>query len=134
MEIQGKIIQVIDPMHCNPKVPLLLETTLHTRPFATNVSLKQADIVSTLFFDLYINDFLTYLTSTNNEVLLGELSKLLNSEISSVLFAYDLATLALSKQGLQDKINLLEKKCKNWGLKLNLKKTKIYFLISKKLL
>ena len=109
MEIQGKIIQVIDPMHCNPKVPLLLETTLHTRPFATNVSLKQADIASTLFFDLYINDFLTYLTSTNNEVLLGELSKLLNSEISSVLFAYDLATLALSKQGLQDKINLLEK-------------------------
>lgn len=108
MEIQGKIIQVIDPMHCNPKVPLLLETTLHTRPFATNVSLKQADIVSTLFFDLYINDFLTYLTSTNNEVLLGELSKLLNS-VNSVLFAYDLATLALSKQGLQDKINLLEK-------------------------
>lgn len=96
-------------MYCDLNVSLLLETTLHTRPFATKVSLKQNDIVSTLFFDLYINDFLTYLTSTNNEVLQRELSKLLNSEITSLLFAYDLATLALSKQGRQDKINLLEK-------------------------
>ena len=51
--------------------------------------------------------------------------KLCNSEISSLLFADDLAILALSKPGHQDKIDLLEKNCEDWGLKLNLKKTKI---------
>ena len=51
--------------------------------------------------------------------------KLCNSEISSLLFSDDLGILALSKQGLQDKIDLLQKYCKDWGLKLNLKKTKI---------
>ena len=51
--------------------------------------------------------------------------KLCNSEIRSLLFADDLAILALSKQGHQNKIDLLEKHCKDWGLKLNLKKTKI---------
>lgn len=51
--------------------------------------------------------------------------KLCNSEISLLLFSDDLGILALSKQGFQDKINLLQKYCKDWGLKLNLKKTKI---------
>ena len=36
-----------------------------------------------------------------------------------------LLLLALSKRVLQDKIELLEKYCRDWGLKLNLKKTKI---------
>ena len=51
--------------------------------------------------------------------------KLCNSEISSLLFSDDLGILALSKQGLHDKIDLLQKYCKDWGLKLNLKKAKI---------
>ena len=42
-----------------------------------------------------------------------------------LLFADDLAILAISKQGLEDKIDLLEKYWKDWGLKRNLKKTKI---------
>ena len=111
-------------MYCCPKVSFLLKGNI-TKPFSTNVGLKQGNILSTLFFNLYINDLPAYLPSINSEVLQSEIPKRCNSDISSLLFADNLAILALSKQDLQDKIDLLEKYCKDWGLKLNLKKTKI---------
>ena len=103
----------------------MLKSDNITKPFSTKVDFKEGNTLSTLFFNLSINDLPAYLTSTNNEVLQGEMPKLYNSEISLLFFADYLAILELSMQGLQDKIDLLEKYCKIWGLKVNLKKTTI---------
>ena len=42
---------------------------------STNTGLKQGDILSALFFNLHINDTSAYLTSNNNEIFQGEMSK-----------------------------------------------------------
>ena len=51
--------------------------------------------------------------------------KFQNFEISLLLVVDDFVILALSKQGLQDKIDLLEKYCKDWRVKFYLKESKI---------
>ena len=56
-----------------------------------------------------------------------------NFEISLLLVVDDFVILALSKQGLQDKIDLLEKYCKDWRVKFYLKESKI-LIFSKELL
>ena len=48
-----------------------------------------------------------------------------DTNISSLLFADDLTFFSLSRKKLQNKINILEEYCYNWGLELNIKKTKI---------
>ena len=54
-----------------------------------------------------------------------EKPKLEDTNISSLLFADDLAIFSLSQEELQNKINILEEYCYKWGLELNMKKTKI---------
>ena len=51
--------------------------------------------------------------------------KLGDTNISLLLFGGDLAIFSLSQKELQNKINILEEYCYNWGLELNTKKTKI---------
>ena len=52
----------------------------------------------------------------------SESPKLFNTQISSLLFADDLAIFSLTKNRLQEK---LEKHCRQWDLSYNLKKTKV---------
>ena len=47
------------------------------------------------------------------------------AQISSLLFANDLAIFLHTKNGLQEKPDFLEKYCRQWDLGLNLKKTKV---------
>ena len=49
------MLQVIDSMYCCSKVSLLRKDNI-TKPFLTNVGLKQGDILSKIFFNLYSND------------------------------------------------------------------------------
>lgn len=72
-----------------------------TKPFSTNAGLKQGNILSTLFFNLYINVLPAYSTLTDSDVIQLERPKLCNSEIVRyflLLFAENLAILALSKK------------------------------------
>ena len=58
----------------------------------------------------------------------NEKPKLEDTSVISSLFADDLAIFSLSLKELQNKINILEECCYNWGLELNIKKTKIVIL------
>ena len=66
-------------MYCCSKVSLLRKDNI-TKLFSTNAGVKQGDIFSKMFFNLYISDF-PALTSTNSEVLEGEMSELCSSVI-----------------------------------------------------
>ena len=109
-------------MYKAPNISLLYKNKI-TEPFCTTIGLKQGDILSTIFFNLFINDLPSLLADTSNGNI--EKPKLEDTNISSLLFADDLAIFSLSQKELQNKINILEEYCYNWGLELNIKKTKI---------
>ena len=86
------------------------------------VGLKQGDILSTIFFYLFIHDLSSSLADSSN----GNIEKLKLEDIkSSLLFGDDLAIFSLLQKELQNKINILEEHCYNCNLKLKLKETKI---------
>ena len=55
----------------------------------------------------------------------SESLELFKTKISSLLFADDLAIFSLTQNGLQEKLDILEKHYRQWDLNLNLKKTKV---------
>ena len=77
-------------------------------PFSTSIGLKQGDILSTIFFYLFINDLLTPLEKNNTQSEESESPELSNKQISSLLFADDLAIFSLTKNGLKEKPDFLE--------------------------
>ena len=52
-------------------------------------------------------------------------SMLANTPLNALLFADDSAVFSLSKEGLLEKLDLLEKYCLDWGSEVNTKKTKV---------
>ena len=122
--ITGKILKVIKSMYSSPNVSLIYGDKI-TTSFPTNVGLKQGDILSTIFFNLYIDDLPQILNSELPSREHADIPMLNDTLINCLLFADDLALLSLSQVGLQNKINILEKYCQEWGLEINIKKTKV---------
>ena len=54
-----------------------------------------------------------------------ESPELFNTQISSLHLADDLAILSVTKNWLQEKLDVSEKYSRQWGLNINLKKTKV---------
>jgi hypothetical protein len=48
-----------------------------------------------------------------------------DKKISCLLYADDLILISDSEQGLQDRLNILHKYCKDWCMKININKTKV---------
>ena len=62
-----------------------------------------------MFFNLFINDLLILLEKHSTQSEEKEYSELFNTQISSLLFADDLAVFSLTKNGLQYKVGFLKK-------------------------
>ena len=122
--IKGKFLDIITSIYSSTKVSLSYTNYVST-PFSTSIGLKQGDILSTMFFNLFINDLPMQLEKHNTQSEESESPELFNTQISSLLFADDLAIFSLTKNGLQEKLDILEKYCRQWDLNLNLKKTKV---------
>ena len=120
--ISGKFLDIIHAMYKEPNISLLYKSKV-TEPFYTIIWFEQSDRLSTIFFDLFINDLSSLLADISNGN--NEKPKVENTNTSSLLFADDLAIFSLSQEELQNKINILEKYCYNWGQERNIKKTKI---------
>ena len=93
--------------------------------FSTSIGLKQGDILSTMFFNLFANDLPMLLEKHNPQSEESESPELFNTQISSLLFDDDLAVFSLTKNGLQEKLDCLEEYYRQWNLNLNLKKIKV---------
>ena len=116
--VVGKMFDIIRSMYSNPKSSVFLNGK-HSKSFDTTIGVKQGDVLSTLLFNIFINDLPNIFTGGN------ENPTIFNTQISSLLFADDLIIFALTKDELQTKINKLEEYCKKWGLTVNTSKTKI---------
>ena len=111
--LTGNILEIIKTMYATPKVSLLYEGKF-SQSFSTKIKLKQGDVLSTLLFNLYINNLPDFLNNESN----SEEDQIHNPKLDSVttnnsLFADDLTLLSWSKYDLQKKISNLENYCEN---------------------
>ena len=118
--IKGKFLDIITSIYNSTKVSSSYTNYVST-PFSTSIGLKQGDILSTMFFNLFINDLPMQLEKHNTQSEESESPELFKTQISSSLFADDLAIFSLTKNGLQENLDILEKYCRQWDLNLNLK-------------
>ena len=88
-----------------------------SKPFATEVGVKQGDNLSPTLFNIYINDLPDIFDETCCP------PKLIDSQVPCLLFADDLLLLSTSQSGLQNAIDKLSEYNCNWKLTLSHKKS-----------
>ncbi len=79
----------------------------------------QGDGLSPTRFGLYINNLAKVLNASGKDIKLNE------DLIIALLLYDDLAIMAESKEDFQTLLNILEKWCKQWHVRVNIMKTKI---------
>ena len=117
--INGHFLQIIKSIYNTTTNSLIYKGSL-TSKFMSNVGVKQGDTLSTILFNLYINDLPKIFAFNGNDPI-----SLKTTNISCLKYADDLIIMSTSHDGLQKCLDKLEIYCKTWKLDLNTKKTKI---------
>ena len=91
----------------------------HSNFFRIQRGVRQGDSISPTLFNIFINDLDNSFSNDKCAPL-----KLLDHDVSCLLFADDLVILSESKTGLQNCLNNLEEYCNKWQLTVNVNKTK----------
>ena len=91
-----------------------------TPKFISNIGVKQGDTLSTILFNLYINDLPNIFSFDGNDpIVVG------HTPINCLIYADDLVIMSMSAEGLQQCLNKLATYCNKWKLQVNLRKTKV---------
>ena len=117
--IGGKIFNTLKNMYENTstKIKLINKLSNHIN---LNNGVEQGHPLSPELFKIFIYD----LSIDLNKIIKG-VPKLNNCLINHLFWADDLVLLALDEDTLRDLVNILSRYCRDWGLTVNLKKTKI---------
>jgi hypothetical protein len=87
--------------------------------FPIKLGVRQGGNFSPNLFNFFINDLPSYLQSCIDSV------KLHSQQLDCLMYADDIVIFSLSSEGLQNKLFSLESYCDDWGMKVNIKKTKV---------
>ena len=91
-----------------------------TPKFISKIGVKQGDTLSTILFNLYINDLPNIFSFDGNDpTVVG------HTPINCLIYADNLVIMSTSAEGLQQCLNKLATYCNKWKLQVNLKKTKV---------
>ena len=115
--ITGKVYNVIKSMYNNCHSRVKCNHFL-SDPIDISKGVHQGNVLSPLLFNVFINDIGD--TFTENDV-----PVLQSSSVSHLLYADDLLLLSTTADGLQHNITKVQEFCKQWGLSINIDKTKI---------
>ena len=119
MGMNPNLVKVIQSMYNKTSQTLKINKGI-TRAFQTFRGVRQGCILSPRLFNLFINDIPKIFDNACHPVANGD-----SLEISCLMYADDLVLLSESPNGLQTCLERLETYTEKWGLKLNLKKTKV---------
>ena len=117
--INGPFLQVIKSIYHTTTNSLIYNDSL-TPKFMSNIGVKQGDTLSTILFNLYINDLPNIFSFVGSDPIVVD-----HSSINCLIYADDLVIMSTTAEGLQNCINKLATYCDKWKLQVNLKKTKV---------
>ena len=123
--IQGEFLNIIKSIYETTTNSLLYKDNI-TTPFTSNIGVKQGDTLSTILFNLYINDLPEIFNFDENHPI-----TISNTNISCMNYADDLIIMSTSPKALQQCLNNLETYCKKWKLDVNIKKLRLLLIINK---
>jgi hypothetical protein len=116
--IKGKLYDIIKDMY--KKTYLTVKTNeVLTPAFKSSVGSRQGDPFSPNCFKIYTHDLPDKIGMDCNPPTMGKI------KIPCLLYADDLILLSESAEGLQKSMNRLQEYCDEWGLQVNLSKTKV---------
>ena len=117
--IRGKLLSILKNMYSNVKSCVTLNG-FNSDFFRNSVGLIQGEVLSPILFSLYVNDFESeFLKSNCKSFDYGELNLFL------LMYAGVMIFFSESVEGLQNELNTLSNCARLWGLKVNIKKTKV---------
>ena len=115
--INGNIFDIIQKIYLEDTVSIKIGNQ-HSPSFKTNKGVRQGCVLSPLLFNIFLADLPPILDSSNENVKIDA-----DNKISCLLWADDILILSESENGLQTKLNALEKYCDTNKLSVNTKKT-----------
>ena len=116
--ISLKFVRLMKDIYFKSKTCVQLDKGL-SNTFDLYVGLKQGCNLSPIFFNLFVNDLITYINSANSGA-----SVLENLKVSCLLYADDLVLISETKEGLQESLNALDQFTSDWFMQVNPEKTK----------
>ena len=119
--------RAISSLYCNPRSRVILNNEHETDYFDCPVGVKQGDCLSPTLFAIFINDLALEIKNSNIGVKLEE-----NLLVIILLYADDIVLLAENEEDLQSLLFIVECWCKKWRLEINLTKTNIMHIRSKR--
>ena len=117
-KIDGKMYRIIRTLYSYTESCVNVNGYL-TSWFRTLQGVKQGDNLSPTLFSIFINDLAISLKNLNLGVKFGELT------IPILMYADDVAIISDNKDQLQTMLNLVDTWCKQWGMNVNMSKTKV---------
>ena len=117
--IVGKFYRIIKSMYqggcCQVKLPNGI-----TRPFKTDIGIKQGDCLSPLLFCVFLDYIVDDIGTTTDH----DAPQLANQNVNCLMYAHDLVLLSKTESGMQTMLERLNRYCETWHLEINMKKRK----------
>ena len=124
--VVGKFYCAISSLYQNPKSKVVLNE-FETDYFDCPIGVKQGDCLSPTLFAIFINDLAEEIKSSGVGLDLDS-----DTFVNILLYADDIVLIAKNEEDLQFLLFMVENWCKKWRLEINLTKTNIMHLRSKK--
>ena len=115
--IDGRVLEIIKPLYHEDSASVKIGKK-YSPSFKTNIGVRQGCVLSPLLFNSFLADLQPALDECKDHVKVDK-----DKELSCLLWADDILMFAKSEQGLQDKLNKLEKYCEINKLTVNTDKT-----------
>ena len=118
--IDGRILDIIRPLYLGDTASVKIDKSF-SPPFATNIGVRQGCVLSPLLFNIFLADLQPILQDCEDNVKIDG-----SVQVSCLLWADDILMFSKTKEGLQRKLDKLEKYCTDNKLTVNTDKTQFF--------
>ena len=115
--IEGRVLEIIKTLYLNDTASVKIGKSF-SPPFVTNIGVRQGCVLSPLLFNLFLADLQPILQECNDNAKIDDAV-----DISCLLWADDILMFSKSEEGLQKKLDKLDKYCTDNKLTVNTDKT-----------